>query len=162
MMDIVIAIVAFALLVLGVAGSLVPQLPGAPFSIAGVLIYWWGSGFSEPGLLVLVVLLAIGILTVAVAWLGGVVGAKAGGASTKTAIAAGVAGIVLFFAGLGPIGLLLGVALTVFVLEFYRERDTKSSARAAIVTTAAMLGSAIVQALLTGSMLIAMLGVALF
>lgn len=162
MVELVVALLAFALLAAGVVGSVTPQLPGAPFSLAGVLVYWWGSGFSEPGALVLVGLLFVGVATWAVDWLGGVVGAKVGGASTKTAVLSGFVGVILFFAtGLGPLGLILGVALTVFALEYYRQRDAKSSAKAAAVTTAAMLGSAVVQALLTGSMLVAMAAVAL-
>jgi len=160
MMELLVLAAAFVLLIAGVVGSITPQLPGAPFSIAGVLVYWWGTGFVEPRPLVLALLLAAGVLTWAVDWLGGVVGAKVGGASTKTAIAAGLVGLVLFFAtGLGPIGLVLGVAGTVFALEFYRQQDARASAKAAAVTTAAMLGSAVVQALLTGSILLAMVAV---
>lgn len=163
MVELVFVLAAFVLLVAGVVGSATPQLPGAPFSIGGVLVYWWGSGFSEPGAVVLALLVAVGVLTWAVDWLGGVAGAKIGGASMKTALAAGVVGMILFFAtGLGPIGLVLGVAGTVFALEFYRQQDARASAKAAAVTTAAMLGSAVVQVLLTGSVLVAMIAVALF
>ncbi len=161
MVELVVALVAFALLLAGVVGSLTPQVPGAPFSLAGVLVYWWGSGFSEPGVLLLAALVLVGVATWAVDWLGGVVGAKVGGASTKTAIVAGLVGLVLFVAtGLGPIGMLLGVAGTVFALEFYRQQDARAGAKAAAVTTAAMLGSTVVQTLLTASVLLAMVVVA--
>ena len=55
-----VPVLAFVLLVAGVVGSLVPQMPGAPFSVAGVLVYWWGTGFSQPGILLLVVLVLVG------------------------------------------------------------------------------------------------------
>jgi len=159
-MELVALVAAFVLLIAGVVGSVTPQLPGAPFSIPGVLVYWWGSGFSDPGTAVLALLVVAGLVTWAVDWFGSVAGAKVGGASTKTASAAGLVGMVLFFAtGLGPIGLVLGVAGTVFALEFYRQQDARASAKAAAVTTAAMLGSAVVQALLTGSILLAMVAV---
>lgn len=154
-------LVAFALLVLGVVGSITPQMPGAPVSIAGVLTYWWATGFGEPGTLVLAALLAVGVLTWVVDWVGGAVAAKVGGASTTTAVLAGLVGLVLFFVT-GPLGILLGVAATVFVVELYRQRDATASAKAAVVTTAGMLGSTVVQTLLTASMLVAMLGVALW
>ena len=161
MVELVFVLAAFVLLIVGVVGSVTPQLPGAPFSIAGVLVYWWGTGFAEPGVFVLSLLVLVGVFTWAVDWLGGAVAAKIGGASTKTAIVAGLVGLVLFLFT-GPIGILLGVAVTVFALEFYRQQDARASAKAAVVTTAGMLGSAIMQALLTGSMLVAMVGVALF
>lgn len=157
----VTVLVAFALLVLGVVGSITPQMPGAPVSIAGVLTYWWASGFDEPGVLVLAALLAVGALTWLVDWVGGAVAAKVGGASTWTAVLAGLVGLVLFFVT-GPLGILLGVAATVFLAELYRQRDATASAKAAVVTTAGMLGSTIAQTLLTASILVAMLGVALW
>ena len=159
--EIVVLVAAFVLLLAGVVGSVTPTLPGAPFSIAGVLVYWWGSGFAEPGLIVLSLLVLVGVLTWALDWFGGTVAAKAGGASTKTAIVAGLVGLVLFLFT-GPIGILLGVAVTVFALEFYRQQDARASVKAAAVTTAGMLGSAVIQALLTGSILLAMVAVALF
>ena len=158
MVELVIAFVAFALLVAGVVGSVTPQLPGAPFSLAGVLVYWWGSGFSDPGVFVLSALVVVALLTWVVDWVGGAAAAKIGGASTKTAIAAGLVGLVLFFFT-GPLGVLAGVAVTVFAIEFYRQRDAQASLKAAAVTTAGMLGSAVVQALLTASILLAMVGV---
>ena len=149
---------AFALLVAGVVGSLVPQVPGAPLSIAGVLTYWYATG--QPGTGLLVVLVLVGVLTWVVDFAGGAVAARVGGASTKTAILAGVVGLVLFFVT-GPLGIILGVAGTVFVVEFYRQQDARKGLKAALVTTAGMLASGIAQALLTGSILVAMVGVAL-
>jgi uncharacterized protein YqgC (DUF456 family) len=155
-------VLAFVLLVAGVVGSLVPQVPGAPLSLAGVYAYWVGSGMTEPGVVLLAVLTMVGALTWVVDFAGGAVAARVGGASTKTAVAAGLVGLVLFFAtGTGPLGLVFGVAATVFALEFYRQRDARKGLKAALVTTAGMLASGVVQALLTGSMLVAMVAVAL-
>jgi uncharacterized protein YqgC (DUF456 family) len=149
---------AFALLVAGVVGSLVPQVPGAPISIAGVYCYWYATG--EPGTVVLAGLTLVGVLTWVIDFAGGAVAARVGGASTKTAILAGVVGLILFFVT-GPLGVIAGVALTVFAVEFYRQRDARKGLKAALVTTVGMLASGVAQALLTGSMLVAMVGVAL-
>lgn len=161
MMDLALAAVAFALLVGGVVGSLTPQVPGAVLSTAGVLVYWWASGFSEPGTVVLAGLLVVGLATWAVDWLGGAVAARVGGASTRTAVLAGLVGFLLFFVT-GPVGMLLGVAATVFVAEYVRGRDARAGAKAAAVTTLGMLGSAVVQAVLTAGMLAAVVAVHLF
>ena len=69
-------------------------------------------------------------------------------------------GLVLFFVT-GPLGIIFGVAATVFVVEFYRQEDARQSLKAALVTTAGMLASGVAQAALTGSILLAMVGVAL-
>lgn len=149
---------AFALLVGGVVGSLVPQVPGAALSLAGVFTYWYATG--DPGILLLVLLTLVGVMTWVIDVAGGAVAARVGGASTTTAILAGVVGLVLFFLT-GPLGIILGVAGTVFAVEFYRQRDARKGLKAALVTTVGMLASGIAQAALTGSILLAMVGVAL-
>lgn len=146
-----LVLVAFVLLVLGVAFSVVPVLPGPPLSLAGVLTYWWATG--EPGVVVFAALLVVGVVAVLVDWLGGAVAARASGVSTRVSLLAalvGLAGTVV----LGPIGLLAGVAGTVFVATYRHEQDTTASLRAAAYATAGVLGSAVVQTLLTGSMMV--------
>jgi len=153
-----LVVLAFGLLVGGVVGSLVPQVPGAAPSLAGVLTYWYATG--EPGLVVLALLVLTAVLTWVVDFVGGAVAARVGGAATTTAVLAGVVGLVLFFVT-GPFGIIVGVAVTVFAVEFYRQRDARKGLKAALVTTVGMLASGVVQALLTGSILVAMVGVAL-
>jgi uncharacterized protein YqgC (DUF456 family) len=151
-----VAWIALGLLVLGVVGSLIPGLPGAILSLSGVYLFWWQSGYTEPGLLLLVGLTLVGLLTVAVDWLAGALAAKASGASTTTTVLAGLAGLVLLFVA-GPFGVILGIAGVVFAVEFSRGGDAEASLRSAAITTLGMLGSNLVQALLTGSMLAVML-----
>jgi uncharacterized protein YqgC (DUF456 family) len=146
-------------LAVGVVGSVVPLVPGGAASLAGVGLYWYGSGFTEPGPLVLVALVGVGVVTVAVDLVGGAIAARVGGASTTTTAAAALAGVVLLFVA-GPVGLLAGVAGTVFVLELRRTGDREASARTAVSATVGVLASAAVQVVLTGAMLAAMLVVA--
>ena len=159
MVDLVV-VAAFALLVLGVVGSVLPSLPGALLSVGGIFLYWWGSGYTEPGTLLLVALLGVAILAFLVDVLAGFLAAKAGGASTTAAVLAGVAGFLAFFVA-GPLGILIAVAGTVFVVEVARGANVKAGGRAAAITTIGMLGSAVAQVVLTASVLIAMVLVVL-
>lgn len=156
--DLVTAL-AFLLLLAGVAGSVLPSVPAAPFSLAGVLVYWWGTGFTEPGTVVLAALLLTGVLAVLADWFGDVVAARVGGASTTSALAGGAVGLVLLFV-LGPVGVLVGAAGTVFVVEYVRRRDARAGAAAAGAYLLGFFASALVQALLTLSILLAMIAVA--
>lgn len=154
-----VLVAAFLLLVAGVVGSLLPAVPGAPLSVAGVLLYWWTTG--EPGTVLLVVLVAAGIGALLVDWFGGALAAKVSGTSTFVSAVSGVVGLVgLVLAG--PLGLFVGVAGTVFAATFYRERDAGTSVRRALYATAGVLASAAVQALLTGSILLTIVVVHLF
>ena len=153
MVDVVL-LVALALLIAGVVGSIVPAMPGALLSLAGVYLFWWSSGFVSPGPALLVALTLVGLLTVAVDYLGGAIAARAGGASMKTTALAAVVGFVLFFVA-GPIGILVGIAATVFLAEYYRSQDARASGQAALFATVGVLASTAMQVLLTLTMLVA-------
>lgn len=144
MVDVVL-VVALALLVLGVVASLFPAVPGAIFTLAGILFYWWQTG--EPGTVALVVLLLLAFTAIVLDYLAGVVSARAGGASWSTTAVATVAGIVFTFV-LGPIGFMLGTAVVVFVTEFARHGDVKRSWKAAFYTTVGVAVSTFVRVLL--------------
>jgi uncharacterized protein YqgC (DUF456 family) len=141
-----VLLAALALLVAGVVGSALPSLPGPLLSLVGVVAYWlWGG--DAVGSLTLTVLAVVAIAAVVVDWLAGSIAARYGGASWTASILAGVVGFVLFFA-VGPIGIVVGIAGTVFVVEVLRE-DAQHATRAAAYTTIGALGSTVVQVLVT-------------
>lgn len=154
-------LVALALLVGGVAGSVLPLLPGAPLSLAGVYVYWWSTGFSDPGVLALVGFTAVGLVAVVVDLFGGAISARAGGASMATTALAAVVGLVLLVFT-GPLGMLVGIAGTVFAVEYYHHQDARSSTRTALYATVGVLSSMLAQVLLTLGMLVAFVLVVLF
>jgi uncharacterized protein YqgC (DUF456 family) len=153
MVDVVL-LLAVGLLVAGVVGSVLPAMPGALLSLVGVYLYWWHTGFTTPGPALLVALTLVGLFTMAVDYLGGAISARVGGASLRTTALAAVVGLVLFFVA-GPLGILVGIAATVFLAEYYRSRDARASGRAAVFATVGVLASTVAQVLLTASMLVA-------
>jgi hypothetical protein len=148
-----LAWVALALAALGVVGSVLPAVPGATLSLLGVLLYWWSTGYTDPSTPVLVGFVLVALAAVAVDVAGSAVAVRAGGASSLTAAVALVVGLVL---GLltGPVGFVLGVAGAAFAVEYYRTGDSDESGRAALFATVGVLGSALVQVLLTLSLLV--------
>lgn len=156
-----LTLLAFALLIAGVVGSVIPNVPGAILSLAGVYLYWWNTGFSEPSTALVAVVTVLVVLVVVGGFFQEVIAARFGGASTLSATAAGLVGFVCFFLT-GPLGMLLGSAVTVFLLEYRRQRDAKASATAATAVVLATIGSAIVELLVTIMLLVVMGAVALF
>jgi uncharacterized protein YqgC (DUF456 family) len=146
-----LVLVAFALLAAGVVFSVVPLLPGPVLSLGGALGYWWATG--DPGWLLLGVVLLVGVVAALVDWFGGAAAARASGVSTRISVLAGVVGLAGTLVA-GPVGLLVGIAGTVFVASYAAEQDTGNSLRAAAYATAGVLGTAVVQTLLTGSILV--------
>ncbi|WP_458186728.1 DUF456 domain-containing protein [Haladaptatus sp. NG-WS-4] len=149
-------LVALALLLAGVLGSVVPLLPGVPLSLLGIYAYWWGTEFSEPGLLFLVGATVVGIVAIVGDYTAGAVSARVGGGSRWTAVAAAVVGL-LALVTTGPLGMLLGVALATFAVEFYRTRDAERGARTAAYAVAGLLASAVFQLVVTVSLLVGFL-----
>lgn len=149
-------LLAVALCVLGVVGSLVPLLPSGGLSLAGVGLYWWATGYTDPGPFVLVLLVGLALTALLVDLFGGAITARAGGASMRTTAIAAAVGLPLVIVG-GPIGLLVGIAGTVFLLEFRENGDPEASARVAVSATLGVLASAAMQALLTATVLVGLL-----
>lgn len=156
----VVTLAAFALLVGGVVGSAFPRVPGAVLSLAGVYLYWWGSGYAEPGLLTLALLTLVALLVLVGRAFDTVIAARVGSASTVTATIGGLVGL-LAFPVLGTTGLVLGTVLTVFVLEYLRRRDARQSVVAALAVLFGTFASRLIQVLMTAVMLLVMVVVAL-
>ena len=147
-----ITMLAVAALVAGVVGTLVPLIPGGALSLAGIYLYWWHTGFTEPGTTALLAFTLLGVLTLLAEFAGGAVAARAGGASWQTtAVAVPVAITLLVVAG--PVGLLVGLFGTVFVLELVGGKDVDGSLRSALYATVGVLASTAVQVLLTATIL---------
>lgn len=150
---------ALGLMAVAVVGTVLPLVPGALLSLVGVYLYWYSTGFAEPGTVALAGLTLVGLLTLAVDYFGGALAAGAGGASRTTVALAALVGVALLFVA-GPVGLVVGVAATVFAVEFARNNDARRSGRAALYAAVGILASAVAQILLTLSLLVAMLFVA--
>lgn len=152
-----VLLIAVVLLLVGIVGSVLPMLPGAPLSLLGVYLYWWSSGFSDPGGVAVFVLTVIALTAFLADFLGGAITARVGGASLTTTGLAAVVGIVLLFVG-GPLGFLVGIAATVFLAEYYRHRDARAGTKTALYATVGVIASAAMQLLLTLSMFVIFVG----
>ena len=147
-------VVAVALLVGGVVGSLLPVIPGGLLSAVGVGYH--ASATGTPGPVAAAVLVTTALFAVAVDWLGGAVSARVGGASIRTAAAAAGSGFVLAVA-LGPVGFVLGIFAVVFGLEYRRHGDPRRGGRAAAYATVGILVSVATQVALTAAVLVGFL-----
>ncbi|SHH34043.1 DUF456 domain-containing protein [Halobaculum gomorrense] len=159
MVDLV-TLVAVALLVAGVAGSVVPLVPAGPLSVAGVLVYYFLAPASAPsvGLGWVIVFALVGLVAFAVEHLGGALASKAGGAETTTMVLAGVASLALLFV-LGPLGIVVGTAVAVLGAELYAGKEPAAAVRAAGYTVAGLLASSVAQLVLTLSILVGFVAV---
>jgi|AntDeeMetagen681_2_1112603.scaffolds.fasta_scaffold08555_2 hypothetical protein len=147
---------AVVLLIAGIVGSIVPMVPGPLLSVVAVVGYWWSTGYTDPGVVVLGGLVLVAVLAFVVEFVASAISARAGGASWRVTGIAGVAGVVLLFLT-GPLLMILGVSLLVFLLEVRRHDDVSRGMTAAVYTTIGIFGSTVAQALLTFLVLVGFL-----
>lgn len=148
--------VAVGLLVAGVLASFVPLAPGALLSLAGIYLYWWASGYTEPGTVFLVGATLLGLFALTLDYLASALSTRVSGASWKTTAIAAAVGVSLLFLT-GPIGAVVGVVLAVFALEFERSGEFEKSIRIAGYTLVGLLLSKGLQVILTTGLLVGFL-----
>jgi uncharacterized protein YqgC (DUF456 family) len=106
-------------LVAGLAGSVVPALPGPPLVFAGALCYGLFTGFAEIGWLTLVVLAALAALAQLLDYLASAYGARRLG-GTKWGMWGSVLGGILGFVAGSIIGMIVGLFAGAFLLEWWK------------------------------------------
>jgi len=128
--DILLWIVAILLVLVGIAGTVLPMLPGVPIVFGGLLLAAWIDGFAHVGW---PVLLALGVLTVvsliadaAAASLG----AKRAGAGRAAAVGAAIGTLVGLFFGLP--GLLFGAFAGAALGQFLVRPDVLEAGKAGV------------------------------
>lgn len=123
---------AVMLVVIGIAGVILPALPGLPLVFAGMLLAAWAGDFDKIGWITLVVLGLLTLLSVAVDFFATMVGAKRVGASRKALIGAVLGTFVgLFF---GPIGLFAGPFVGALLGELWHGRELDQAAKVGLGT----------------------------
>lgn len=115
-------ILAVVLMVIGLAGTLLPALPGLPLVFAGMLLAAWAGGFEQVGAGMLVVLGVLTLLSLLIDFWATAVGAKRVGAS-KLAVTGAVVGTFggIFF---GPVGLFVGPFAGALIGELLHGRQS--------------------------------------
>lgn len=99
-------VLAGILILVGIAGVVLPAIPGLPLVFAGMLLAAWAGGFQHIGVTTLVILAVLTVLSLGVDFWAAAMGARRVGASRLAligAIAGSLAGLVM-----GPLGLFVG------------------------------------------------------
>jgi len=120
-------VLAALLVLVGLAGVILPALPGLPLVFAGMLLAAWVDHFETVGPIPLVILGVLTLVSFLVDFWATAHGAKRVGASRKALIGA----VLGTFAGLffAPIGLFIGPFVGALVGELLHGRELGAAAR---------------------------------
>ena len=129
---------AILLILAGIAGTVLPALPGPPLVFGGLLLAAWIDGFQKVGVITLVVLGTLTLIAAVVDIAAGVYGAKRVGASRSALVGASIGTLLGIFFGVP--GLILGPFAGALAGEFLARG---SAIRAGQVAVATWIGLAI-------------------
>ena len=144
-------VLAGVLVVAGIAGSILPILPGAPLVLAGLVIAAWIDGFHRVGWGTLAI---IGVLTgvcVLIDYLAPLWGAKRMGA-TKGAMTGATIGTIggMFF---GVLGMIFGPLIGAGAGDLAERRDLVKASKVALGTWMGLLVGSIAKLIISFAMI---------
>jgi hypothetical protein len=150
-MTVLLRLLVVVLVVVGIAGTVLPALPGVTLVFAGLLLAAWVDGFEKVGWLPLVVLGLLTALSFIVDFAATALGAKRVGATKLAVIGAFVGTVAGFFLGLP--GLILGPFVGATVGELISNRDLGRAGKVGLGTWVGMVFGTAAKLALVFSML---------
>lgn len=129
-MEILLTIAAVVAILAGLAGVILPLLPGTPLVFAGLWLLAWLDGFVRVGTATLVVLAVLAALALLVDYLASALGVKRVGASGLAVTGALIGAVVGVFGGF--IGVVVGPVIGATIGELLSRAGHRQAARAGV------------------------------
>ena len=142
---------AILLVAVGIAGLILPAIPGALLILGGLVLAAWIEDFAFVGTGTLAFLTVLALLTYAVDFLAGILGARHFGASPRAMIGAAIGAVVGVFFGLP--GLLLGPFVGAALGELSARRGMAAAGKAGVGATLGLVIGAAAKLALAFSMI---------
>jgi uncharacterized protein YqgC (DUF456 family) len=116
----------------GLAGLLLPIVPGAPLLFLGLLLGAWAENFRYVGVWTLLILAGMAALTYVVEFAASILGVRKYGGSKRAMLGAALGGIIGIFLGIP--GILLGPFVGAVMGELSLQRTLDQASRAGFGT----------------------------
>ncbi len=121
-----------ALILLGLAGTVLPILPGTLLVWGGVLLGAWIDDFTRVGVGIVVIISILAAMAWVLDFVAGLMGAKRAGASKLALVGAAIGTVVGIFMGL--VGVLFMPLVGAAVGEYWAQKDQQQAAKVAFAT----------------------------
>lgn len=129
---IALKVIAAILVIIGMAGTVLPVLPGVTLVFGGLALAAWADDFQRVGVAALAILGALTVLAMVVDFAASAFGAKRMGASPRAVWGATVGALVGIFFGLP--GLVIGPFAGAVIGELSAKRALREAGRAGMGT----------------------------
>jgi uncharacterized protein YqgC (DUF456 family) len=130
-------IAAALLVVVGLAGSALPALPGVPLVFGGLLVAAWADDFQRVGWMTVALLGALTLISFVIDFAAMALGAKRVGATKLAVVGAALGAVAGVFLGIP--GLILGPFAGAVAGEMFSHGEFKRAARAGVATWVGLL-----------------------
>ncbi len=144
-------ILAVILIVVGVAGTVLPALPGTALVLAGIALGAWLDDFTRVKWWVVAIIAVLAVVAWVTDYLATVMGAKKAGASTLAIIGAALGTIVGIFMGL--VGVLFMPFVGAVIGELIAQKSAKQAAKVGLATWLGLLIGTVVKLVLVFMMI---------
>lgn len=125
-------ILSILMILAGLAGIVLPVLPGTALILAGMVVGAWADDFTRVGWGTITVLSVLALVAWALDYVAGLMGAKRAGASKLALVGAALGTIAGLFMGL--IGVFFMPLVGAAIGEFIAQRDEKRAMHVGIAT----------------------------
>jgi uncharacterized protein YqgC (DUF456 family) len=125
-------VLCVALIVLGLAGTVLPVLPGTLLVWAGIVLGAWIDDFARVSVTTVVVISVLGVIAWALDYAAGLLGAQKAGASKQALLGAAVGTVVGLFMGL--VGVLFMPLVGAAVGEYLARKDEARAVKVGLAT----------------------------
>ena len=135
------------LILVGLAGTVLPVLPGTLLVWGGILLGAWIDDFTRVGMTTVIVVSVLAVLAWGLDYVAGLMGAKKAGASKQALVGAAVGTVLGLFLGL--IGVLFMPLVGAAVGEYLAQKDQARAVKVGIATWIGIMVGLIAKVVLT-------------
>ena len=152
-------LLSVALIVAGVAGTVLPALPGTLLVLAGIVLGAWIDDFARVGWGVLTVVIVLAVLAWVLDYVAGLLGAKKAGASRQAIVGAALGTVAGLFMGL--VGVLFMPLVGAAIGEWLARLDHGRALHVGVATwlgiMAGMVSKVVIAFVMVGVFIVALL-----
>lgn len=150
---------SIVLILVGLAGTVLPALPGTALVLGGIVLGAWVDNFTRVGLVTLAVIAAIAVLAWVLDYVAGLLGAQRAGASRQALIGAALGTVVGLFMGL--VGVLFMPLVGAAIGEYIARKDQQQALKVGVSTwlgiMAGLLAKVVLAFVMIGIFVVALL-----
>jgi uncharacterized protein YqgC (DUF456 family) len=157
--DVLWWLLSAALIVAGLAGAVLPALPGTALVLGGIVLGAWIDDFARVGTVTLAVVSALAVLSWVLDYVAGLLGARRAGASREALVGAAVGTVVGLF--MGFVGVLFMPLVGAAIGQYIAQRDHGHALRVGVATwlgiMAGMVAKVVLSFVMVGLFVVALL-----